>query len=99
MIIEMEDLLSKWRKEQIEIASKVKVLDDDPTKLKDHPDSSQYPHVMHSIKDKLIGGVDVSFGENDSAVAVYVVTRNHDVIYKNSLIFTITQPYVSSFLG
>jgi hypothetical protein len=61
------------------------------------------------VGEKLIGGVDVSFPcgnpldghgrDHDTAVAVYVITRNFQVIYQDSVVCTMTQPYISSFLG
>jgi hypothetical protein len=66
-------------------------------------DMNNRTYCCHDNKNnnKLIGGVDVSFGHvnRDNAVAVYVITRNLEVIYRDSLVFTVTQPYISSFLG
>lgn len=104
----MEQLLSQWTQEQNEIASKVKIRPDDPLLLRDYPGSLEFSsHATLAssssllYKDKLIGGVDVSFagGDNNSAVAVYVITRDLEVIYSDSLVYTVTQCYVSSFLG
>jgi len=97
----MDKMLSNWREEQLLIASKACIIADDDTQLKHCRGSSKEfsTCISHSIKDKLIGGVDVSFGDNDKAIAVYVVTRNHQVIYQDSIVFTLRQPYVSSYLG
>jgi Endonuclease V. len=69
--------------------------------------SSSYRPLL--LEEKLIGGVDLSFppgqscsdhpDDDHTAVAVYVILRNYQVIYQDSLMFTIVQPYVSSFLG
>ena len=98
----MNDILSKWREEQLQIASKLRTVDDDVSQLERCQGSSNMfsrARISHSIKDKLIGGVDVSFGEDDQAIAVYVITRNHEIIYQDNLVYTISQPYVSSYLG
>ena len=99
----MDKMLSNWREEQLQIASKAYIIADDDSQLKHCRGSSKEfsTCISHSIKEKLIGGVDVSFGDpqSDQAIAVYVVTRNHQVIYQDSMVFTLSQPYVSSYLG
>lgn len=95
----MDDLLSQWREKQYEIASKSKVLDDDQTAMRNCPNTVEFSHLPQTIQDKLIGGVDVSFGDGDSAIAVYVITRNYQVLYTDTLLYNISQPYVSSYLG
>jgi deoxyinosine 3'endonuclease (endonuclease V) len=98
----MDETLSKWREEQLQIASKLLIVDDNVSELENCQGKSNKfsrARLSQSIKDKLIGGVDVSFGEDDRAIAVYVITRNHEVIYQDSLVYTIDQPYVSSYLG
>mmetsp|Transcript_7786 Transcript_7786/g.14681 ORF Transcript_7786/g.14681 Transcript_7786/m.14681 type:complete len:375 (-) Transcript_7786:132-1256(-) len=74
--------------------------------------SSSSSSLLFRLDEKFIGGVDVSFpnrdpcdddhthGEqDDTAVAVYVIIRNFQVIYQDSLVCKITQPYISSFLA
>mmetsp|Transcript_4625 Transcript_4625/g.7024 ORF Transcript_4625/g.7024 Transcript_4625/m.7024 type:complete len:331 (+) Transcript_4625:84-1076(+) len=96
----MEDLLSQWKKVQHEIASKTHVPPDDNHSFRGYfNDNREYGCLYPSIQDKLIGGVDVSFGEGDLAVAVYVITQNHKVVYRDSIEYSITQPYISSFLA
>jgi deoxyinosine 3'endonuclease (endonuclease V) len=99
----MDKMLSNWREEQLQIASKACIIADDNSQLKRCRGSSEeFSTCTYSIKEKLIGGVDVSFGDDpqsDQAIAVYVVTRNHQVIYQDSMVFTLSQPYVSSYLG
>lgn len=95
----MDDLLSQWREKQYEIASKSKVLDDDQTAMRNCPNTVEFSHLPQTIQDKLIGGVDVSFGDGDSAIAVYVITRNYQVLYTDTLLYNISQPYVSSYLA
>lgn len=96
----MEKLLLNWREEQYEIASKNKVFDDDQAAVRSCPDTAEFSYLRSQrIKDKLIGGVDVSFGEGDRAIAVYVVTCNLNVVYEDTLLYNISQPYVSSYLG
>lgn len=69
--------------------------------------SSSYRPLL--FEEKLIGGVDLSFppgqscadhpDDDHTTVAVYVILRNYQVIYQDNLMFTMEQPYVSSFLG
>jgi len=97
---EAEDLLSQWRQEQHEIASQTNVPADDLSLAKICPGGGrEYSYLSPTIQDKLIGGVDVSFGDDNLAIAVYVITRNHKVLYEDKLMYTLTQPYVSSYLG
>lgn len=84
-------LLEKWRAEQQDIANQVIALPDEPY--------SNYQSFTIDINNKLFGGVDISFGENKSAVAVYVVMKNNEIIYKDHVFFQLTVPYVSSFLA
>eukprot|EP00979_Chaetoceros_neogracilis_P000591 scaffold141_cov238-Chaetoceros_neogracile.AAC.1 len=77
----MDETLSKWREEQLQIASKLLIVDDNVSELENCQGKSNKfsrARLSQSIKDKLIGGVDVSFGEDDRAIAVYVITRNHE---------------------
>jgi deoxyinosine 3'endonuclease (endonuclease V) len=95
----MGSLLDQWREEQYDVASKTEVLADDLNELNECPNSVEFSHFSQSVQGKLIGGVDVSFGEGDAAIAVYVITRNHEVVYTDTLLFNITHPYVSSYLA
>ena len=97
----MDDLIAKWRIEQHEIASKTKVLYDshDEDKGVDAVAGATFSKCSYHIQDKLIGGVDVSFGDDNSAIAVYVITRNQQVIYTDSLSYKLSVPYVSSYLA
>ena len=68
-----------------------------------------YDDSSHSFKCELYGGVDVSFlGENNKndgaadeeiAVAVYVIMREREIVYRSYEYFSISVPYVSSFLS
>ena len=97
----MDDRIAKWRIEQHEIASKTKVLYDshDEDKGVDAVAGATFSKCSYHIQDKLIGGVDVSFGDDNSAIAVYVITRNQQVIYTDSLSYKLSVPYVSSYLA
>jgi len=101
----MDDLLAKWRQEQLEIAEQVEVKPDEeylnqqhtlPAILRDYRAHSWSDTKHH---DKLVGGVDISFGAGNHAIAVYVILKHCEVIYQDSLAFELTQPYVSSYLG
>lgn len=94
----MEDQLQLWREEQLRIASKVIIRPDQDKAL------SGYKYLNTKSDDEdtiplLLGGVDVSFGENDSAIAVYVVTQDETVIYQDIIEFKLTVPYFSSYLA
>ena len=95
----METLLSQWRNEQLEIAARTILIADDQAEKTFCPNTREFSSFLQNIEDKLIGGVDVSFGDGNSAIAVYVITCNNEVIFKDALIFEITQPYISSYLG
>ncbi len=90
------DQLEAWRTEQLEIASAVEIIPD--------ADSGDHgiKHLSFSTKQddaKRVGGVDVSFGDNDLAVAVYVITKGEEIIYQDSVTYTLDVPYVSSYLA
>ena len=87
-------ILAKWRAEQEDIANQVISLPDGPAAC-----SSNYQWLPIDIDDKLFGGMDISFGDNDSAVAVYVIMKNNEIVYQDHLFFHVTVPYVSSYLA
>jgi deoxyinosine 3'endonuclease (endonuclease V) len=95
----MEEQLQQWREVQKSIASQVTICPDEY-----QANSSGYRDLTFSTKKDdamLLGGVDVSFssGEKKTAIAVYVVTRNEDVVYQDVLEFELTVPYFSSYLA
>jgi len=67
----MDKMLSNGTEEQLLKASKACIIAVNDSQLKHcHGDSKELSTcISHSIKDKLIGGVDVSFGDNDKAIA------------------------------
>jgi deoxyinosine 3'endonuclease (endonuclease V) len=85
-------LLAKWRAEQEEIAKQV-------IALPDAEPYSQYQSIPVDTNNKLFGGVDISFGENESAVAVYVIMKNNEIVHQDHVFFQLSVPYVSSYLA
>lgn len=51
-------------------------------------------HAHHRL-----GGVDVSFGPNNQAIAVYVITQGPQILYRKTLSYELTVPYISSYLS
>mmetsp|Transcript_3403 Transcript_3403/g.3904 ORF Transcript_3403/g.3904 Transcript_3403/m.3904 type:complete len:191 (-) Transcript_3403:573-1145(-) len=93
-----ETILQEWRKEQIQVAAQV-IKRPDKEQEGDGTDLN-YKRLSIDIKaETLLGGIDVSFGENNTAVAVYVVTKNDTLVYQDAIKYTLTVPYVSSYLA
>jgi len=91
-----ETILQEWRKEQIQVAAQV-IKRPDKEQEGDGTDLN-YKRLSIDIKaETLLGGIDVSFGENNTAVAVYVVTKNDTLVYQDAIKYTLTVPYVSSY--
>ena len=95
---EMDDQLKAWRAEQLKIASAVEIIPD----KEDSRSEQGITYLPFSTKHEdaiYVGGVDVGFGDNDSAVAVYVVTKGEEIVYQDSISYTLDVPYVSSYLA
>lgn len=93
----MEDQqLEIWREEQLRVASKVKKCPDEDAAI-----SGYKCFTFSRSKDDtmLLGGVDISFGEKDFAIAVYVITKGEKVVYQDTIEFQLTVPYYSSYLA
>jgi deoxyinosine 3'endonuclease (endonuclease V) len=111
----MEGQLKVWIEEQLEIASRVIKYPDDDSEFEEEEyngedgvivrspeESVRYKYMTYSTKPedaKFFGGVDISFGQNDLAIAVYVITKDESIVYQDSIEFQLTVPYVSSFLA
>ena len=100
----LDEMLAQWREEQILVASQVVVLKDPPAdELCSLSFSEQsYKSVPESNHtNELYDGVGVSFPKNDEdpSVAVYVVLRGNEVVYKDHEFFHLKIPYVSSYLS
>ena len=102
-----QEQLKAWREEQLYIASHV-TIPEEPEEFKnlmEENDSSSCPFSTFKINQDhlsyLYGGVDVSFPKNETeqCVAVYVVMRGMDIVYCDHEFFTMTVPYVSSYLA
>ena len=94
--------LAVWREEQYLIASLVNVIDDPPTAPGATIFGSRYRIVPDEVgNEELYGGVDVSFPKEEGkpSVAVYVVLRGREVVYRDSEFFSLQVPYVSSYLS
>lgn len=101
----LEARLAKWRQEQYRVAEQVVVVDDDNSQ-DDSSSGIQNGHRYrvkppNQYSDKLYGGVDVSFPEEEGnpAVAVYCIVRKDEVVYHDHETFDLTIPYVSSYLS
>lgn len=91
-----DQLKDHWHAEQLKIASAVEIIADESRR------DQGLKHLTFSSKQNdsiAVGGVDVSFGDNDLAVAVYVVTKGEEVIYQDSITYTLDVPYISSYLA
>mmetsp|Transcript_13129 Transcript_13129/g.19878 ORF Transcript_13129/g.19878 Transcript_13129/m.19878 type:complete len:331 (-) Transcript_13129:1344-2336(-) len=97
----MEEQLRKWRDEQLNISSQVIIRPDEDSFISGYKFLPISGNVGKGANDgKVLGGVDVSFGKGNSAVAVYVVLNRDDtIVYQDSIEFTLTVPYVSSYLA
>lgn len=98
------EILQKWQKEQLDVASKCRILQDDIFSRIPFPSSTEnttteFCQINCCTKDKLFGGVDVSFGPNNKAIAVYVILKNLQVIYEDELLYELKVPYQSSYLA
>jgi deoxyinosine 3'endonuclease (endonuclease V) len=67
--------------------------------LMKEPYFSRFMPFPHRYAVDYVKFLDVSFGKNDSAIAVYVVTKGEEVVYQDHMMFTLTLPYVSSYLS
>lgn len=99
-----QEILQKWQKEQLYVASKCKILQDDISSRIPFPSSTkntttEFCQINCCTKDKLFGGVDVSFGADNKAIAVYVILKNLEVIYEDELLYELKVPYQSSYLA
>ena len=99
-----QEILEKWQKEQLDVASKCKILQDDISSRIQFPSSTEnttteFCQINCCTKDKLFGGVDVSFGPNNKGIAVYVILKNLEVIYEDELLYELKVPYQSSYLA
>lgn len=94
----MEHQLALWREDQLKIAAQVIKIPDENVQCE-----GGYKYIKYSTKSDdliLLGGVDVSFsGENDLAVAVYVISKGESIVYQDSIQFQIKVPYISSYLA
>ena len=72
---------------------------DDFQTLPIHVDVNTNVHVQNHHR--RLGGVDVSFGPNNEAIAVYVITQGpqQEILYRKTLVYPLTVPYVSSYLS
>ena len=95
-----QEILQKWQKEQLDVASKCKILQDDISLRIPFPSntSTEFCQINCCTKDKLFGGVDVSFGPDNKAIAVYVILKNLKVVYEDELLYELKVPYQSSYL-
>lgn len=104
-----QDQLEEWRAIQRDVAKNVEIEandkyisrksgDDELLPINKHLPSLYNAHMVERQR-KLIGGVDISFGKGNAAVAVYVVVEENTVVYQDSLSFELSQPYVSSYLA
>jgi len=105
-----EELQKIWRIEQHKVASQViqkanadlqiDIGTDADITNRTFPQHYMYHSLpVHTQHVHLLGGVDVSFGPNNTAIAVYVITQGQDIVYCQSLRYTLTVPYVSSYLS
>eukprot|EP00586_Coscinodiscus_wailesii_P022787 CAMPEP_0172497230 /NCGR_PEP_ID=MMETSP1066-20121228/96943_1 /TAXON_ID=671091 /ORGANISM="Coscinodiscus wailesii, Strain CCMP2513" /LENGTH=298 /DNA_ID=CAMNT_0013269879 /DNA_START=38 /DNA_END=930 /DNA_ORIENTATION=+ len=111
----LEEKLAKWRNEQYHIASQVIIHPTTPSlALAMTPEYSSSSYIFQPTenhRDKLYGGVDVTFAapitpgdkecgvENcQKGVAVYVILRGNEIVYSDHEIFESCVPYVSSYL-
>lgn len=108
-----ESHLAIWRNEQYKVASQVIVLpNNDPININaqstfaDNPRYKIFPsslELSNSHREKLYGGVDVSFPREDDgqnqAVATYVINRGSETVYRSHEFFMLSVPYVSSYLS
>lgn len=101
--MDLEAQKEVWRKEQLDIASRVEILPDPPHENRfrvvpmEANDGDDVPSTAY------YGGVDVSFptDEADPSVAVYVVLEHPSgrVVYQDSMYFNLEVPYIPSYLA
>ncbi|CAB9499115.1 Endonuclease V [Seminavis robusta] len=107
--MDLEEQKEVWRKEQLELASQVEVLADESTSSDRFQSLPLIPLETSSTDDGTkdsplyYGGVDVSFptDENDQSVAVYVIVEcpSGKVVYKDHEYYSLTMPYIPSYLA
>ena len=106
----MDEQKEEWTKEQLSIASQVVIIPDPPyrgCRFQSIPllplDTSSIDKDSSSNPPLYYGGVDVSFpcDDKDPSVAVYVIVEYPTcrVVYQDFEYFTLTMPYIPSFLA
>jgi deoxyinosine 3'endonuclease (endonuclease V) len=104
--------IDDWIVQQIDIAAKVVIIPDEldfsvqKEKLTENNRFKPWQFkdsLSYSDDSVYFGGVDVSFpdDDNEQAVAVYVIVdiRTMSVVYESHAFFTLTIPYIPSFLA
>ena len=110
-----EQLRKSWREEQLQIASRVVIPESPTycqiIKADGDGDNGRYmsmhPSSIISSGPLLVGGVDVSFQDegNTDAIAVYVILKYNtihslpQVVHRSYKWYTLTIPYISSYLA
>lgn len=107
--MDLEEHKEIWRREQLEVASQVEVLDDPVEEIHSTPRFRSIPlhpytvNAENSAEPVYFGGVDVSFPTNeaDPSVAVYVILEYpaNKVVYQSHEYFHLQVPYIPSYLA